>query len=149
MRSGRPTTGVIPMLTGRRKRFVEEYLVDLFGTKAVRRAGFKPEYAAQQVYKLLRDPEIQEAIQKANEERAARTRASADRVIHELVGLAHSNVLAALDVNEDTGEVAIDLRNLTVDQAVAIASVETETRTEVIEGRTVVMALLSNFGPEC
>ena len=126
-------------LTGRRKRFVEEYLVDLFGSKAARRAGFAPEFAARQAYKLMQDPEIVEAIQVANEERAARTRASADRVVHELVGLAHSNVLAALDVNEDTGEVAIDLRNLTPDQAAAIASIETETRTETVDGKPVVI----------
>lgn len=126
-------------LTGRKKRFAEEYLIDLFAAKAARRAGYAPEFTVRQAYKLMQDPEIVEAIQVMNEERAARTRASADRVIHELVGLAHSNVLAALDVDADTGEVAIDLRNLTPDQAAAIASVETETRTETVDGRAVVV----------
>ena len=126
------------MLTGKRKRFVDEYLIDLNAAKACRRAGFASADSANQAYKLMRDPEIIEAVQVANEQRAARVRASGDRVIAELVGMAHSNVLQGLNVDEATGDIEVDIRNMTPDQAAAVASIETETRTEMVNGKPVV-----------
>lgn len=69
-------------------RFVGEYLKDLNGTAAVRRAlpALKAPHSA--AMRLLAKPEIQEAITQANAERAMRVRVEADTVLRELLAIA-------------------------------------------------------------
>ena len=67
-------------LTERQKAFVREYLIDLNAMAAYKRAGYKgtghtAEASAQQI---LRNLEVQKAIQKAMAERAERTEITAD-----------------------------------------------------------------------
>lgn len=75
-------------LTHQQQRFVDEYLLDLHGKHAAIRAGYAPKAASQQAYDLLNRPHIQEAIQKAMKERAARVQISQDEVLRELIGIA-------------------------------------------------------------
>lgn len=56
-------------LTPKQKIFVEEYLQDMNGAQAAKRAGFSPKTAKVIASKLLSRPEIKQAIQQALNER--------------------------------------------------------------------------------
>ena len=71
-------------MTPKQKRFVEEYLVDLNAAAAARRAG----YAKGSAWRLLRHRAVAAAIEEAQEQRAQRTRVSADRVVTEIAKVA-------------------------------------------------------------
>ncbi len=75
-------------MTPRQRRFVEEYLIDLNATQAARRAGYSAKSAAGRGSKLLRNPAVAAAIEKAQAKRAQRTRVTADRVVTELAKVA-------------------------------------------------------------
>lgn len=79
------------MLNDRQARFVEEYLVDLNGSAAARRAGYSPDTAGSQAHDLLKKPEIQEAIEVANAKRIARVQMTADQVLEELATIAQAD----------------------------------------------------------
>ena len=72
----------------RQELFVQEYLVDLCGAKAARRAGYAQKHARCQGSRLLRDPEIRRAVDAAMEERLARIQVKQEEVIGELKGVA-------------------------------------------------------------
>jgi phage terminase small subunit len=55
-------------MTPKQKRFVEEYLTDLNATQATIRAGYKPKRAYSTGNENLKKPEIQAAIQQAQED---------------------------------------------------------------------------------
>jgi phage terminase small subunit len=57
-------------LSPKRRRFVEEYIVDLNGTAAAIRAGYSAHTASEIAYELLRIPEVEAAIQRAKARRA-------------------------------------------------------------------------------
>ncbi len=75
-------------MTPKQRRFVEEYLIDLNGSAAARRAGYAKKAARTMAQKLLRHPDVIAAIEKAQTERAERTRVTADKVIRELAKVA-------------------------------------------------------------
>ena len=75
-------------MTPKRRRFVEEYLIDLNATQAAIRAGFKRRAAYSQGQRLLKDVEVTTAIHAAQQEQSARTQVTADRVIAELARIA-------------------------------------------------------------
>ena len=72
----------------RQELFVQEYLADLCGAKAARRAGYAQKHARCQGSRLLRDPEIRRAVDTAMEERLARIQVKQEEVIGELKGVA-------------------------------------------------------------
>lgn len=78
--------------TAKQRAFIQEYLVDLNGTQAAIRAGYKAKTAAQIATENLKKPNIQRAIQKAMDERAERTKVTQDRIIFELAKLAFANM---------------------------------------------------------
>jgi len=79
-------------ITARQKRFVEEYLIDLNATQAALRAGYSRKDATNTGYRLLRKtPEVAEAIEGAQAERAERMAVTADRVVIELAKIAFGN----------------------------------------------------------
>lgn len=71
-------------LTPKQARFVEEYLVDLNATAAARRAGYSEKTADRIGAELLGKTCIRDAIEKAQKDRAARTKTSQDDVVKEL-----------------------------------------------------------------
>lgn len=75
-------------LTERQNRFVQEYLVDLNATQAAIRAGYSEKSAGTQGCRLLANAEVQQAIQRAMEERQARTGITQDDVVQELKAVA-------------------------------------------------------------
>ena len=86
-------------LTPKRKRFVEEYLVDLNATKAAIRAGFSPRTAYSIGSELLTKPEVEAAIMKAQAERSRRTGITADRVANELARIGFADITDVTDVD--------------------------------------------------
>lgn len=68
-------------MTPKQQRFVEEYLIDLNATQAAIRAGYSVRTAKVQGCQNLTKLNIQQAIQVAQEKRAARTEVTADYVI--------------------------------------------------------------------
>jgi phage terminase small subunit len=77
-------------LNEKQKRFVKEYLVDLNATQAAIRAGYSKKTAGSQGQRLLKNVEIQTAIQASATRRAQRTEITADRVVEELATVAFS-----------------------------------------------------------
>ena len=75
-------------LTARQARFVNEYLIDLNGTQAVIRAGYRTRSPEVHASRLLTRPLVAKAITAAQAARAKRTEITADRVIHELARIA-------------------------------------------------------------
>jgi len=75
-------------MTPRQQRFVDEYLIDLDGRHAAIRAGYTPRSAAHYAYRLLRMPEIADAVAAAMAERSRRTGITPERVLEELARIA-------------------------------------------------------------
>ena len=114
-------------LTPKRRRFVDEYLVDLNATQAAIRAGYSPKTARSAGSRLLTNVNIKPVIQAAMDARAKRLEISADNVLKELarIGFADIRDLVAWD------EEHVRFRpsgQLTDDQAAAISEVLAETK---------------------
>lgn len=74
-------------LTAKQKRFVEEYLIDLNATAAYKRAGYKGEgHAAESsASEILRNPEVEKAIQEAMDKRSEEAGIDAKYVLNTIV----------------------------------------------------------------
>jgi len=68
-------------LTPKQEKFCREYLVDLNGAAAARRAGYKPEGADKVSYRLRQDPKIKARIEELQADVAKRSEVTADGVI--------------------------------------------------------------------
>lgn len=79
-------------LNAKQRRFVEEYLVDLNATQAAIRAGYSKKRADAIGYENLRKPEIESAIQAAQDRRSARTEITQDMVLRELAKIGFSDI---------------------------------------------------------
>lgn len=75
-------------LTPKQQRFIGEYLVDLNATQAAIRAGYSEKTARAIGQENLTKPDIQDAIQKAQEEAANSLKITRDRVLREYARLA-------------------------------------------------------------
>lgn len=118
-------------LNPRQTRFVDEYLVDLNATQAAIRAGYSHRTAGAMGHDLLKKPEIQAALQEAQQARAERTEIDQDRVIEELSAVAFSDIG---DVIDFTGE-ALRLKapkEILVRSRRAVASVRVK---RLVEGK--------------
>ena len=113
-------------LTEREKRFIDEFLVDLNGAAAVRRAGYTASNSKQHAWYILKRPRIQAAIEAALAERSERTAVSADRVVKELGRIAFADLRNAVEWRAGAGKGEIALKDsgaLDQDMASAIAEV--------------------------
>ncbi|HZT50894.1 MAG TPA: terminase small subunit [Stellaceae bacterium] len=81
----------------RERRFVAEYLVDLNASAAALRAGYGGRRYAWHAHKLVRRPDIAEAIAKAEAERAESRRITADRVLIEYARIAFADMRDFVD----------------------------------------------------
>lgn len=121
--TGRDKPGIAPPpLTAKDKqdRFVAEYLIDLNGAAAVRRAGYSHVRPDQQAYELLRKPEIAAAIAEGKARQMASADLSAVRVLEELRRLAFVN---ARDYWNTDGSAKHPLQ-LTAEQGACVAGFE-------------------------
>jgi phage terminase small subunit len=83
-------------LTPKQVRFIQEYLVDLNATQAALRAGYSADTAFQIGAENLKKPKIADALERAMDERAARTGINADRVLRELAKIGFSDLRKAV-----------------------------------------------------
>jgi phage terminase small subunit len=79
-------------LTPKQQRFVDEYLVDLNGTRAAIRAGYSADSARFIAAENLTKPNIRAAIEERMRERAERVKVQADDVLRELTYIAFADV---------------------------------------------------------
>lgn len=79
-------------LNTRQTAFVTEYLVDLNGTQAAIRAGYSSNGANVTAVRLLSDPTIADAVERAKAQRSARVNVQQDSVLHEMSLLANSRI---------------------------------------------------------
>jgi len=84
-------------LTHKQRRFVDEYLCDLNATQAATRAGYSKRTAYSQGQRLLKNVEVDTAIQKAQSERAERIKINSDWVLKRLVDEAEANLADLYD----------------------------------------------------
>lgn len=89
-------------LTPKQQRFVEEYLIDLNATQAAIRAGYSEKTAAVIGAENLIKPNIQKAIEEAQNKRAEQTQIDAAYVLKRLVEIDQMDVL---DIMDDNGNV--------------------------------------------
>jgi phage terminase small subunit len=108
-------------LTPRRRRFVEEYLIDLDAKAAARRAGFAPRTKSY-VTRLMRDPDVARLVADAMTARAARTGITRERVLEEYARIAFVDVAALADWGPGKGALN-DAAALSDEAAAAIAMV--------------------------
>lgn len=71
-------------LTVKQKRFIEEYLVDLNGAAAARRAGYNTKGSKQAALKLLMTPVVSDEIQRRMEELRKKCEIDAEYVLKNL-----------------------------------------------------------------
>lgn len=110
------------MLTPRQRRFVDEYLIDLDGTHAAIRAGYRRSAAKHYGSHLLRRPDVAAAIAAAMAERSRRTGITPERVLEELARIAFVDwrKLAAWGAD---GVSVTDSRALSAAETAAVARV--------------------------
>lgn len=113
-------------LTPKQIFFCKEYLIDLNGAQAARRAGFNPKTADVTASQLLVKPNIQALIVKLKEQRAVRIEVTADEVLRELkrIGFANMRDFAKWDSDQVTLE---DSELLTEDQTAAVQTLSQTT----------------------
>lgn len=115
------------LISPRRRRFVEEYLVDLNAAQAAIRAGYAPRSAAKRGSVLLGDPRIREAVSAAMRQRSERTGITQDQVLREYARLAFSDLRQVAIWGPD-GLRVLPSTALDDDSSAALAEVH-ETRT--------------------
>lgn len=106
-------------MTPKRKRFIQEYLVDLNATQAYIRAGFTASTrhtAESGASMLMRNYEVSSEITALLEERGERTKLTADRVLLEIERLAKVDPTAFAKVKKlsDLAKLSPDLRRAVV-----------------------------------
>lgn len=119
-------------MTGRERKFVEEYLIDLNAYAAAMRAGYA-QSTARNAANWIEEarplkPKLRDEIEKRMAERSKRTGVTADRVILELARIAFANVTDV--VNADTGKV---LEGANRDDTAAIAGIRVKSGEDFAE----------------
>lgn len=113
-------------MTAKQQRFVAEYLIDLNATQAAIRSGYSRKTATEQGYRLLRNVHVAGAVQAGQAKVFQHADLRRERVLEEMRRLAFSDLRTLFG---ESGELR-PIRDLTDEQAAAIASVEvTRTRT--------------------
>lgn len=109
------------MLTEQQKRFVEEYLIDMNGARAARAAGYSESAARETASRLLKKPEVAQAVREAREKLSERTEITQDWVLQRWAAIADVDKRAFFDdagrlrpVSEWTREMALAVDGLDV-----------------------------------
>ncbi len=116
-------------LNPRQERFCEEYLVDLNGQAAYKRAGYQAKtdnVAKVGAARLLTNANVQARIQQLKDARSERTAVTADRVITELARIAFSDLRKVATWGAE-GLTLCDSEGITDDAAAAVESVSQTT----------------------
>lgn len=110
-------------LTPKQQRFVEEYLVDLNGSAAYRRAGYKAKndrVSRTEAARLLANPSVAAAIAAGQAARAQRVGVTMDDVVRELKRIAFADPRKVMTWGPQ-GVTLIDSQTLDADAAACVA----------------------------
>ena len=110
---------LIPPLSERRRRFVLEYVIDLNGAAAARRAGYAPGKAGARASELLRRADVRLAIRAEMKERDQRLRLTAERIVGEAMCIAFADPTRIAHWSKDGVEL-VDSHDLTPDDRRAV-----------------------------
>lgn len=110
-----------PGLTDKEWLFCNEYLIDLNGTQAAKRAGYSEKSARQQATRLLSKASIQMSISRLRTDREDRTQVTHDRVLREVGRIALVDPRKAFDDNN----VLLPPKEWPDEIAAAISSIKT------------------------
>ena len=113
-------------LSASEQRFVQEYLIDLDGAAAARRAGYSERRAKQTAHELLRRPKVAAAIKAGQETQRVRCEIAAATVVDELAKLGFANIFDFIKIDAN-GRPYTDFSAVTRDQAAAIQELVVET----------------------
>lgn len=118
--------------TDKRKRFVEEYLVDSNATAAAKRAGYSPRTAHEIGRQLLLDPVVAAAVAVKQETVAERLGITAERVLRERARLAfydprnlrdkEGRLLQLHELDEDTARAVVEYDDTGLGRKIKLAS---------------------------
>jgi phage terminase small subunit len=114
-------------LTDRQKAFCEEYLVDLNGTAAAKRAGYSAKTSRVMAQQNLESPAVIAQLGMLMQARSERTQITADRTITEVARLGFSDLRKLFDAHGGL----LPVHQWPDDVAAAVASVEVD---ELFEG---------------
>lgn len=89
------------MLKPKKRKFADEYLIDLDKTAAAIRAGYKPDNARIVAQKIYNDPEVKEYIEKKLADISERLNLKAIHVIQELKDIGLSDIKDYLSFDEN------------------------------------------------
>ena len=109
-------------LTPKQKRFVAEYLVDLNATAAAIRAGYSKKTANRIASENLSKPDIQIAIQEAQDSLQKSTEITQEMVIKELAKLGFFDIRKMFDKNGKP----LDISQLDDDTAAALVGLDVQ-----------------------
>jgi phage terminase small subunit len=110
-------------LSTRQQRFVDEYLVDMNGTQAAIRAGYKQRTADQQASRLLTKVKIKDLIEEKRQRLQIKTEVTAERVLEEYARIAFANVGEYLSYGPK-GTLLIDSKKLPKELLACISGVK-------------------------
>lgn len=113
-------------LTGKQKRFCEEYIFDFNATRAAKTAGYSEDTAGAIGFENLRKPEIQAYIKELQDDLEKTTGISRMRVLREYEKIAFSSIAHL----HNTWIERKEFDQLTEEQKASIAQIETQTRFE-------------------
>lgn len=99
-------------MTEKQKRFADEYLIDLDGTKAAKRAGYSDKTAYSIANQLLKNPAIREYIDARMDEKEKELIASQDEVLKYLTKVLRGESKAEIVVVVNTGDYMSEPRNV-------------------------------------
>jgi len=107
-------------MNSRQRRFAQEYVIDLNGTAAAKRAGYSPKGAANAASKNLKMGDVANLIHTLQLETAQNLSLSAERVVQELAACGLANAQDYLTTDGKPKPV----QDLTRDQAAAICDLK-------------------------
>lgn len=113
-------------LSSKQKRFCEEYILDMNGTRAAIRAGYSTKTARIQSAQMLRIAKIQDYLSELRSEQTKRTQINADAVLKELAAVGFSKITDVVDIDDDnivfkkkiTNEAKASIQSVSVSKAI-------------------------------
>lgn len=121
-------------LSAIKKRFCDEYLIDLNATQAVIRAGYKingDNSAASIGSKLLKDSAVAKEIAKQMAERSKRTGINQDRVVQELARIAFVRATDVIETEDASVKEYASEDDLACIQSIKVKTVNSDKATTV------------------
>jgi phage terminase small subunit len=114
-------------LTGKQKKFCEEYIFDFNASRAARVAGYSEETAGEMGYENLNKPQIKAYIDELQSDLSKTSGISRLKVLRELEKIAFSSIAHL----HETWVTRKEFEKLTDDQKDSIAEIQTQTRVEM------------------